>query len=85
MGTQLPLPASWARHLSSMPNLRDLVDALEHAKFNAKTEIRKVLTRVIEEVEVDPREIDRGIDHTDDISDLVWEGENGYRHEIEDA
>jgi len=86
MGTQLPLPAGWARQYASMPDPRDRRDALDHAKLSARTEIRKVLTRLIDEFGVRPREIDRAMDHVDDtISDLVWEVENGYRHEIEDA
>lgn len=86
MGTQLPLPAGWARQFASMPDPRDRLDALEHAKLNARTEIRKVLTGLIDEFGVRPREIDRAMDHVDDtISDLLWEVENGYRHEIEDA
>ena len=86
MGTQLPLPASWARQFISLPGPRDRLDALEHAKLSARTEIRKVLQRLMDEFGVRPREIDRALDHVDDtISDFWWEVENGYRHEIEDA
>jgi hypothetical protein len=86
MGTQLTLPASWARQFVRMPDPRDRLDALEHAKLTARTEIRKVLQRLIDEFGVQPREIDRAMDHVDDtISDLVWGVENGYRREIEDA
>ena len=86
MGTQLLLPASWARQFVSMPDPRDQLDALEHAKLSARAEIRKVLQRLMDEFGVRPREIDRALDHVDDtISDLVWEVENGYRHETEDA
>lgn len=86
MSIQLPLPAGWARQFTSMPDPRDRLDALEHAKLSARTEIRKVLTRLIDEFGIQPREIGRAMDHIDDtISDLVWEVENGYRREIEDA
>jgi hypothetical protein len=86
MGTQLPLPASWARHFVSMPDPRDRLDALAIAKVTARSEIRKVLMGLIEEFGVRPHEIDRAMDHVDDtISDLVWEVENGYRHEIEEG
>lgn len=86
MSVQLPLPAGWARQFANMPDPRDRLDVLEHAKLSARTEIRSVLTRLIDEFGVDPREIDRAMDHVDDtISDLVWGVENGYRHEIEDA
>jgi len=86
MGTQLVLPAGWARQFASMPDPRDRLDALEHAKLSARTEIRKVLMRLIDEFGIQPREIDRAMDHVDDtVSDLVWEVENGYRREIEDA
>ncbi|HQS18821.1 MAG: hypothetical protein B7Y08_18615 [Rhodospirillales bacterium 24-66-33] len=69
-----------------MPDPRDGLDALEHAKLSARTEIRKVLMRLIDEFGIQPREIDRAMNHVDDtVSDLVWEVENGYRHEIEDA
>ena len=86
MSVQLPLPAGWARQFVSMPDPRYRLDALEHAKLTARTEIRKVLTGLIDEFGVQPREIDRAMDHVDDtISDLVWEVENGYRDEIEDA
>lgn len=86
MSIQLPLPAGWARQFASMPDPRDRLDALAHAKLSARTEIRKVLTGLIDEFGVQPREIDRAMDHVDDtISDLMWEVENGYRHEIDDA
>ena len=86
MSVQLPLPAGWARQFTSMPDPRDRLDALEHAKLTARTDIRKVLMRLIDEFGVQPREIARAMDHVDDtISDLVWEVEDGYRHEIEDA
>lgn len=86
MSGQLSLPAGWVGQFTSMPDPRDRLDALEHAKLTARTEIRRVLTRLIDEFGVRPREIDRAMDHVDDtISDLLWEVENGYRHEIEDA
>jgi len=59
MGTQLPLPAGWARQFTSLPDPRDRLDALGHAKLSAKTEIRNVLTRLIDEFGVQPREIDQ--------------------------
>lgn len=69
-----------------MPDPRDRLDALEQAKLTARTEIRKVLTGLIDEFGVRPRVIDRAMDHVDDtISELRWDVENGYRHEIEDA
>lgn len=86
MSIQLPLPAGWARQFTSMPDPRDRLDALDHAKLTARTEIRKVLTRLMDEFGVESREIDRAMDHVDDtISDLVWDVENGYRREIEDV
>ena len=86
MGTQLPLPAGWARQFASMPDPRDRLDALEHAKLTARTEIRKVFARLIDEFGVRPREIDRAMDHVDDtIGDLLWDVENGSRHEIEEG
>ena len=86
MSVQLPLPAGWARQFTSMLDPRDRLDALAHAKLSARTEVRKVLARLIDEFGVRPREIDCAMDHVDDtISDLVWEVENGYRHEIEDG
>lgn len=86
MGTRLSLPASWARQFVSMPDPRDRLDALEHAKLTGRTEIRKVLTGLIEEFGVLSREIHRAMDHVDDtISDLVREVENSNRREIEDA
>lgn len=86
MSIQLPLPAGWARQFASMPDPRDRLDALEHAKLTARTEIRKELIGLIDEFGIQPREIGRAMDLVDDtISDLVWEVENGYRHEIEDA
>jgi hypothetical protein len=86
MSLQLPLPAGWARQFTSMPDPRDRLDALEHAKLTARADIRKILSRLIDEFGIRPREIDRAMAHVDDtISDLVWEVENGYRHEIEDS
>lgn len=46
----------------------------------------KALTGLIYVFGIQPPAIGRAMDHVDDtISDLVWEVENGYRHEIEDA
>lgn len=54
MGVQLPLPAGWARQLTSRPDPRDRLDALEHAKLTAHTEIRKVLTGLIDAFGIQP-------------------------------
>lgn len=86
MGTQLALPAGWARQFASMPDPRDRLDALEHAKIATRTEIRRALIRLTDQFDIRAREIDRAMDHVEDtITDLVWEVENGYRHEIEEG
>jgi hypothetical protein len=86
MGTQLPLPAGWARQFASMPDPRDRLDALEHAKIAARTEIRRALSRLANEFDVRTGEMARAMDHVGDtITDLVWEVENGCRHEIEEG
>ena len=49
MSVQLPLPAGWARQFTSMLDPRDRLDALAHAKLSARTEVRKVLARLIDD------------------------------------
>lgn len=40
MGTQLRLPAGWARNWVSAPDPRDRLDALQQAKLDLKAAIR---------------------------------------------
>jgi hypothetical protein len=85
MGTQLYLPAGWARHLESRIDPVERLAELEKDRTEAQAEIREVLDRLAEkhgatacDVTVAMRSID------DTLSDLLYDQERMLQHEIED-
>ncbi len=58
MSVQPPLSAGWARQLTSMPDPRDRLDALQHAELTVRSEVRKVLTGLAVEFDIERREIE---------------------------
>ena len=86
MGTQLALPAGWARNFGSLPDPRDRLDQLMRDQLDAKARIRLILDELAEAHSVPARNIDqamRGVE--DSLSDLLYEIKRGYEHEIEEA
>jgi len=84
MGTQLKLPAAWARNWVSTPDTRDRLDALIQAKLDAKAAIRVQFDVLSDRFGVQTREIDRAMDSIDDtISDVVYEVETELKDEID--
>jgi hypothetical protein len=85
MGTQLSLPASWARQFVSMPDPRDRLDALQQAKLDVKAAIRLQFDGLADGFGIQTREIDRAMDSIDDtIGDLVYEVETELDDRIDD-
>lgn len=86
MGTQLPLPAGWARNFISMPDPRDRLDHLVQAELDAKHEIRLVLDRLADAFDVPAKDVDVAMLSVDDtLQDLLHDVRRGYEHEIEDG
>lgn len=86
MGTQLPLPAGWARRFVSGPDPRDGLDRLAREQLDAMAEIRLVLDRLAEEFGVPARDVERAMLSIDDtLGDLLYDIRRGYEHEIEDV
>lgn len=84
MGTQLSLPAGWARQFVSTPDPRDRLDALQQAKLDVKAAIRLQFDDLADRFGVQTREVTRAMDSVDDtISDLVYEVETELNDEID--
>lgn len=84
MGTQLTLPAGWARQYQSAPDPRDRLDALIQAKLDVKAAIREQFDGVADRFGIQTREVNRAMDSIDDtISDLVYEIETELTDEID--
>lgn len=86
MGTQLPLPAGWARNFISLPDPRDRLDHLVQAELDARHEIRQVLDRLADAFDVPAKDVDIAMRSVDDtLQDLLHDIKRGYEHEIEDG
>jgi len=84
MGTQLPLPAGWARNLQSLRDPRDSLDALVQDRLDAKAEIRAVLDRLAEKYNVPAADVTDAMGWVDDgLEDLLYDIEQGLRRDIE--
>jgi hypothetical protein len=73
VGSQLYLPAGWARHL------------LEKDRARASVEIREIVERLAETHSATARDVTvamRSIDHT--LGDLLYDQERALQHETED-
>jgi len=85
MGTQLYLPAGWARHLESRIDPVERLADLETDRTEAKADIREILDRLAEKHGATAREVAvamRSIDDT--LGDLLYDQERLLQHEIED-
>jgi hypothetical protein len=85
MGTQLYLPAGWARHLESRIDPVERLAELEKDRREAKGDIREILDRLAEKHGAGPRDVTvamRSIDDT--LGDLLYDQERMLQHEIED-
>ena len=85
MGTQLYLPAGWARHLESRIDPVERLAELEKDRTEAKADIREILDRLAEKHGATAREVAvamRSIDDT--LGDLLFDQERMLQHEIED-
>ena len=85
MGTQLYLPAGWARHLESRIDPVERLAELEKDKTEAKADIREILDRLAGKHGTTAREVAvamRSIDDT--LGDLLYDQERLLQHEIED-
>jgi hypothetical protein len=83
MGTQLYLPAGWARRLESRLDPVERLTELEKDRVQAKGDIREILDpekhgATARDVTVAMRSID------DTLSDLLYDQERMLQHEIED-
>ena len=86
MGSQLYLPAGWARHLESRVDPSERLPELEKDRARARVEIREIVERLAEthggatarEVTVAMRSID------DTLGDLLYDQERALQHETED-
>ena len=85
MGTQLYLPAGWARHLESGIDPVERLAELEKDRREAKGDIREILDRLAEKHGAGARDVTvamRSIDDT--LGDLLYDQERMLQHEIED-
>ena len=85
MGSQLYLPAGWARHLESRIDPSERLAELEKDRAQARAEIRELLARLAEKHGATARDVKvamRAIDNT--LGDLLYEQERVLQHEFED-
>jgi hypothetical protein len=85
MGTQLYLPAGWARRLESSLDPIERLAELEKDRIQAKGDIREILDRLAEKHGAALREVTTAMLSIDDtLSDLLYDQERMLQHEIED-
>jgi hypothetical protein len=85
MGTQLYLPAGWARHLESRIDPIERLAELEKDRTEAKADIREILDRLAEKHGATAREVTVAMGSIDDtLGDLLYDQERLLQHEIED-
>lgn len=82
MGSQLYLPAGWARHLESRVDPSERLAQLEKDRAQARVEIREILERLAETHGATARDAMRSIDDT--LGDLLYDQERALQHEAED-
>ena len=85
MGSQLYLPAGWARHLESRVDPSERLAELEKDRARARVEIRDIVERLAETHGATARDVTvamRSIDHT--LGDLLYDQERALQHEVED-
>jgi hypothetical protein len=85
MGTQLYLPAGWARQLESRFDPIDRLAELEKDRTQAKGDIREILDGLAEKHGATVRDVTVAMVSIDDtLSDLLYDQERMLHHEIED-
>jgi hypothetical protein len=85
MGTQLYLPAGWARRLESRLDPIERLAQLEKDHTQAKGDIREILDRMAEKHGATIRDVTVAMLSIDDtLSDLLYDQERKLQHEIED-
>jgi hypothetical protein len=85
VGSQLYLPAGWARHLESRVDLSERLAELEMDKAQARIDIREILERLAETHGATARDVAvamRSIEGT--LGDLLYDQERALQHEMED-
>jgi hypothetical protein len=85
MGSQLYLPAGWARRLESRLDPVERLAELEKDRTEAKADIREILDRLADKHGATVRDVTvamRSIDDT--LGDLLYDQERMLQHEIED-
>ena len=85
MGSQLYLPAGWARHLESRIDPSERLADLEKDRARARVEIREIVERLAETHGATARDVTvamRSIDST--LGDLLYDQERALQHEMED-
>jgi hypothetical protein len=84
MGTQLYLPAGWARRLESRLDPVERLAELEKDRTQAKGDIRDILDRLAEKHGATVRDVTTAMLSIDDtLSDLLYDQERMLLHEIE--
>ena len=85
MGTQLYLPAGWARQLESRLDPIERLAELEKDRSQAKGDIREILDRLAEKHGATVRDVSAAMLSIDDtLSDLLYDQERMLQHEVED-
>jgi hypothetical protein len=85
MGTQLYLPAGWARQLESRLDPIERLAELEKERTQAKGDIREILDRLADKHGATVRDVTAAMLSSDDtLSDLLYDQERMLLHEIED-
>ena len=85
MGTQLYLPAGWARRLESRLDPGERLAELEKDRTRAKGDVREILDRLAEKHGATVRDVTAAVLSIDDtLSDLLYGQERMLQHEIED-
>lgn len=85
MGTQLYLPARWARHLESRIDPSERLAELEKDRAQAKAEIRARIDWLAEKHGATPRDVAVAMRSIDGIlADLLYDQERVLQHEMED-
>ena len=85
MGSQLYLPAGWARHLESHIDPSERLGELERDRAEVRAEIRKMVERLAEKHGATARDVAvamRAIEHA--LLDLLSDQERALQHEVED-
>jgi len=85
MGTQLYLPAGWARRLESSLDPVERLAELEKDRLQAKGDIRELLDRLAKKHGATAQDVTSAMLSIDDtLSDLLYDQERMIQHEIED-